>query len=78
MTMVEQQNQWRSIPQKPPGQPALKESKASLIPPDDPVAWARQALGFHPDPKQESILRSNALRLILLSARQVGKSTIAA
>jgi len=66
------------VPKRSSAQPSAETPEASLCPPDDPVAWARQALGFEPDPKQESILRSNALRLILLSARQVGKSTIAA
>jgi hypothetical protein len=45
---------------------------------DDAGAWAQSAFGFIADPKQAAILRSDALRLILLTARQVGKSTIAA
>jgi hypothetical protein len=52
--------------------------KGFVRPPDDPVAWVQSAFGFAADHKQAEILRSEALRLILLTARQVGKSTIAA
>ena len=41
-------------------------------------AWARQALDFHPDPKQTQILDCADPRVIVLSSRQVGKSTVAA
>lgn len=43
----------------------------------DRVIWAK-TLGFDPDPWQETILRSEAKRLILLCSRQSGKSSIAA
>lgn len=62
-----------------PFTPELAESlPGSVAPPDDPVAWVQNAFDFTPDSRQASILRSDALRLILLTARQVGKSTIAA
>ena len=44
----------------------------------DPVLWAHEELNFTPDPWQESLLRSNARRIILCCARQSGKSTIVA
>ena len=44
----------------------------------DPVAFARDGLGFHPDPWQADVLRWNGKRLILNCSRQSGKSTIAA
>jgi hypothetical protein len=34
-----------------------------------------EAAGFHPDPWQRHALRSEAKRLLLLAARQTGKST---
>ncbi len=40
--------------------------------------WARQALNFHPDAKQTEILDCADRRVIVLSSRQVGKSTVAA
>ena len=43
-----------------------------------PSVWARQALDFHPDPKQAQILDCADPRVIVLSSRQVGKSTVAA
>jgi len=43
-----------------------------------PSVWARQALDFHPDPKQAEILDCADPRVIVLSSRQVGKSTVAA
>jgi hypothetical protein len=59
--------------------PHLTDSRQGVVcPPDDPVAWVQHAFGFVADEKQAAILRSDALRLILLTARQVGKSTIAA
>ena len=44
----------------------------------DRVAFAREVLGFEPDPEQEPPLRSWAKRLILNCNRQWGKSTIVA
>ena len=44
----------------------------------DPVAFARLRLGFHPDPSQESILRSTAKGGILNCSRQWGKSMVGA
>ena len=44
----------------------------------DPVAFARDRLGFQPDPWQADVLRWDGKRLILNCSRQSGKSTIAA
>ncbi len=44
----------------------------------DPVAFARESLGFAPDPWQADALRWTGRRLMLNCARQSGKSTIAA
>ena len=44
----------------------------------DPVRFAREALGFHPDSTQTRVLRSTKLRLLLNCTRQWGKSTNAA
>jgi hypothetical protein len=44
----------------------------------DPVRFAREALGFHPDSSQSRVLRSTGLRLLLNCTRQWGKSTTAA
>jgi len=44
----------------------------------DPVRFAREALGFHPDSSQARVLRSNMRRLLLNCTRQWGKSTTAA
>ena len=44
----------------------------------DPVAFARDGLGFEPDPWQAGVLRWDGKRLILNCSRQSGKSTIAA
>lgn len=44
----------------------------------DPAGFARGALGFEPDPKQELVLQSHAKRGILCCCRQWGKSTITA
>jgi len=43
----------------------------------DPVVLANRA-GINPDPWQAKLLRSSALQLLLLCARQAGKSTISA
>ena len=44
----------------------------------DPLRFAREVLGFHPDPLQELILRPENTHGILNCSRQWGKSTIAA
>ena len=44
----------------------------------DPVAFAREALSFVPDPWQQKALGTKARRCIWLCSRQVGKSTTAA
>lgn len=42
----------------------------------DPVLFTRECLGFEPDDWQADALRSSSKRCILLTSRQVGKSTI--
>ncbi len=44
----------------------------------DPVMFAQEALGFHPDSWQEKVLRWNGKRLLLNCCRQSGKSSTAA
>jgi len=44
----------------------------------DGVEFARQRLGFEPDPKQSVLLRSRVRRGLLNCSRQWGKSTVAA
>ena len=44
----------------------------------DPVAFAKKALSFDPDPWQEQALRWSGKRLLLNCSRQSGKSTTAA
>jgi len=44
----------------------------------DPATFARDALGFNPDPWQERALRWSGKRLLLNCCRQSGKSTTAA
>jgi len=44
----------------------------------DPVRFAHEALGFHPDSSQAQVLRSTKPRLLLNCTRQWGKSTTAA
>jgi len=44
----------------------------------DPVLWAREVLGYHPDPWQEKLLRSRSKKIILNCSRQSGKSTTCA
>lgn len=43
-----------------------------------PVVWSQQALGFTADPKQTKILRCTHSRVVVVTSRQVGKSTLAA
>ncbi|OPY55269.1 MAG: Terminase-like family protein [Methanosaeta sp. PtaU1.Bin060] len=44
----------------------------------DPVLWAREVLGFKPDPWQADLLRSRSRKIILNCSRQSGKSTTCA
>jgi len=44
----------------------------------DPVQWAKEVLGFHPDPWQADLLRSRSRKIILNCSRQSGKSTTCA
>ncbi len=44
----------------------------------DPVLWAKEVLGFHPDPWQADLLRSRSKKIILNCSRQSGKSTTCA
>jgi len=39
----------------------------------DPVLWARDVVGWAPDPWQEKLLHSAATQLVLCCGRQVGK-----
>lgn len=44
----------------------------------DPAYWAREELGFEPDPWQVDALRADDRELMFMCCRQSGKSTIAA
>ncbi len=44
----------------------------------DPVLWAKEVLGYHPDPWQCDVLRSRSKKIILNCSRQSGKSTTCA
>lgn len=44
----------------------------------DPVLWAKEVLGYHPDPWQDDLLRSRSKKIILNCSRQSGKSTTCA
>jgi Terminase large subunit, T4likevirus-type, N-terminal len=45
----------------------------------DPVLWVRKVLGFEPTPWQEQFLRApEGSSIVALTARQVGKTTVAA
>jgi hypothetical protein len=44
----------------------------------NPVAFARDRLGFNPDPRQALVLASRAKQIILNCTRQWGKSTVTA
>ena len=52
--------------------------KADLVRALDPAAFARDALGFAPDPWQAGVLRWSGKRLLMNCARQTGKSTTSA
>ena len=51
---------------------------ADLVHALDPAAFARDVLGFDPDPWQTTVLQSSGRRLLLNCSRQSGKSTTAA
>jgi hypothetical protein len=55
-----------------------RTAKEQAEDPGDPVEFARTRLGFTPDEKQATVLRSKAKRGILNCSRQWGKSTVAA
>jgi len=44
----------------------------------DPVTWAKEVLGYHPDPWQAKVLSSRSKKIILNCSRQSGKSTTCA
>ena len=62
----------------PPGRPPAGAPEPGPTAPLPPSEWAARHLNFIADPKQADILDCNDPRVILLTARQVGKSTIAA
>ena len=68
----------RSYPRVHSKSPSAAASTPEVCLSADPVAWARQALNFIADPKQAEILLCAAARVIVVTSRQVGKSTIAA
>ena len=49
-----------------------------LVYASDPVLWAKEVLGYHPDPWQAKVLRSRSKNIILNCSRQSGKSTTCA
>jgi hypothetical protein len=44
----------------------------------DPVLWAKEVLGYHPDDWQAKLLKSRSRKIILNCSRQSGKSTTCA
>lgn len=60
------------------GRPTLSPTLILLRKAVDPVFWAREELGFEPDPWQVDALRADDHQLMFLCCRQSGKSTIAA
>jgi hypothetical protein len=57
---------------------AARTPEVCPMPQVPPSIWARTFLNFEADPRQAAILDCNDRRVIVLTARQVGKSTIAA
>jgi len=49
-----------------------------LVYASDPVRWAQEVLGYHPDDWQANLLRSRSRKIILNCSRQSGKSTTSA
>ena len=69
----------RKMVPRAPSKTLPEASKSSAVTLSaDPVAWAQKALNFIADPKQAEILSCSASRVIVVTSRQVGKSTIAA
>ena len=58
--------------------PVIRSGRGGRAATKDVVWFAREVLGFDPDPRQEELLRCEAKQVILLCSRQWGKSTIAA
>jgi hypothetical protein len=58
--------------------PIRHDFVASLLHSVDPVAFARDRLGWQPDEAQQTILDASQRRIILNWGRQSGKSTLAA
>ena len=44
----------------------------------DPVTWAKEVLGYHPDPWQANLFRSRSRKIILNCHGRAGKSTTCA
>lgn len=55
---------------------AEMEADRAAIACPDPVAWAERALGFPLDTWQQTIMRSRHHRLVVIAARQSGKSVV--
>ncbi len=68
----------RSFPRLPARSVSEATGTPDLCLSADPVIWAQKALNFMADPKQAEILSCAASRVIVVTSRQVGKSTIAA
>ncbi|HNU72161.1 MAG TPA: hypothetical protein PKL48_10700, partial [Thermodesulfobacteriota bacterium] len=60
------------------GRYAEKMSPAEREYAADPVLWAEEVLGYHPDSWQADLLRSRSKKIILNCSRQSGKSTTCA
>lgn len=58
--------------------PSLDDLAAELRHALDPVAFARERLGFDPDPWQARVLGSVSKRILLNCTRQAGKTTVTA
>ena len=67
---------WRFLTTDSLPEPEVRPNPASA--PQSVSEWAKSALNFHADPQQQPVLDCDAKRVIVLAARQVGKSTIAA
>ena len=57
---------------------AMPDISAELRCALDPVAFAEERLGFHPDPWQTKVMRSPSKQMLLNCSRQAGKSTVSA
>ena len=65
-------------PLESPVLPATPDIGAELRCALDPVAFAEERLGFHPDPWQTKVMRSPSKQMLLNCSRQAGKSTVSA